>query len=120
MSTPTDDPIDFTFADDGDLRRHAPKAKPEDPIEARLQREVETAPFIADAVGLDDDPIVILAEAATMREVSTIAERFVECRMKWEHHAGIVRPFEMSGAVERGEAMHRAIEVRHGSGKVRV
>lgn len=46
----TDDPIDFTFADDGDLRRKAPKDKPEDPVEARLAREVGAAPFIARAV----------------------------------------------------------------------
>jgi hypothetical protein len=38
-----DSPIDFTFADDGDLVRKAPKSVPEDPVEKRLQQEREAA-----------------------------------------------------------------------------
>jgi hypothetical protein len=49
MPTTDHDPIDFTFADDGDLVRKAPKATPEDPVEKRLQREREAAPYIAEA-----------------------------------------------------------------------
>jgi hypothetical protein len=49
MPTTDHDPIDFTFADDGNLVRKAPKAVPEDPVEKRLQREWEAAPFIAEA-----------------------------------------------------------------------
>jgi hypothetical protein len=51
-TTTTDhDPIDFTFADDGDLVRKAPKAVPEDPMEKRLQREREAARFIPISCG---------------------------------------------------------------------
>jgi hypothetical protein len=50
MPTTNHDPIDFTFADDGDLVRKAPKAVPEDPVEKRLQREREAAPFILDSL----------------------------------------------------------------------
>lgn len=50
MKTIDHDPIDFTFADDGDLVRKAPKVVPEDPVERRLAREREAAPFRAAAI----------------------------------------------------------------------
>ncbi len=44
------DPIDFTFADDGDLVRKAPKDVPEDPVEKRVEQERKAAPHIAAAI----------------------------------------------------------------------
>jgi hypothetical protein len=89
MPTTDHDPIDFTFDDDGDLVRKAPKAVPEDPVEKRLQREREAAPFIM----------------FKLPDHGPFHEREKPC------------PKCMN---ERTEALSRAGEVRHGSGKVKV
>lgn len=121
MPTTTDHDIDFTFADDGDLVRKAPKAVPEDPVEKRLQREREAAPFIAEATGFADEYDDAWVEAQRAK-VDEVADRLAESELKRRHRMGMTRPFEMTSKdiVARGEAMHRAIEVKHGSGKVKV
>jgi hypothetical protein len=74
MLTTTDhDPIDFTFEDDGDLVRRAPKAVPEDPVEKRLERE---------------------------RKANEYRKEYYQ--------------------TAQGQTFHRWVEVKHGSGKVKV
>lgn len=98
MPTTTDhDPIDFTFEDDGDLVRRAPKAVPEDPIEARLQREREAAPFIARATGVDGLRIVNL-----------------------QNQTDMAREYQRQVHASMGKRGPVAVEVKHGSGKVKV
>jgi hypothetical protein len=85
MPTTDHDPIDFTFADDGDLVRRTPKAVPEDPVEKRLQREREASEWLSKALGLHVDE-----------------QGRATCDL------------------ERVGAIGSCIEVKHGSGKVKV